>query len=76
MRKKICKALEILLVSLCCFLVYFIVTFFFDYLFGEEFNLKKTLFNSASFALLWAFISGYKIYKTGHYFKRRSREEK
>lgn len=46
-----------------------------DYLFGNEFSLKNSLASSAVFALLWAFISGYKIAKRGYYFKCFSHKE-
>lgn len=49
------------MISFCCFLIYFIVSMSLDYLFGNEFSLKNSLASSAVFALLWAFISGYKI---------------
>lgn len=75
MKRKKYIVLEILLVSFCCFLIYFIVSMSLDYLFGNEFSLKNTLASSAVFALLWAFISGYKIAKRGYYFKCFSHKE-
>lgn len=70
MKRKRYIVLEVVFISFCCFLLYFIGTFFLDYLFGTEFSLENTLISSTVFALLWAFISGYKIAKKGYYFGR------
>ncbi len=75
MKRKKYIVLEILLISFCCFLIYFIVSMSLDYLFGNEFSLENNLASSAVFALLWAFISGYKIAKRGYYFKCFSPKE-
>lgn len=62
--------LEVIFISFCCFLLYFIGSFFLDHLLCTEFSLQNTLISSTVFALLWAFIGGYKIAKNGYYFKR------
>lgn len=64
-RKTHHAVLRILLASFAVFLAYFIASMSLDYLFGNSFSLEHTLVSAAVFALLWAFIIGYKISKRG-----------
>ena len=72
MIKKRYIILEVVFISFCCFLLYFIGAFILDHLLCSPFSFHYTLISSMVFALLWAVISGYKISKHGSYFKRCS----
>lgn len=76
MKRKIYLILEVIFVSICCFLIWFIGAFILDHLLGLVFSIKDTLIHSTLFALLWAFVSGYKIKKNGYYLRRPSQKIK
>lgn len=70
MKRRIYRVLEVILISLCSFLLYLIGSLLLDYLLGIESPFDDTLISSTIFALLWACISAYKIAKNGYYLRR------
>jgi hypothetical protein len=70
MKRKILTILEVILISLCSFLLYLIGSLLLDRLLGIESPFEDTLISSTGFAIVMTFISAYKRAKNGYYFKR------
>lgn len=70
MKRKILTILEVILISLCSFLLYLIGSLLLDRLLGIESPFEDTLISSTGFAIVMTFISAYKKAKNGYYFKR------
>ncbi|PMC08806.1 hypothetical protein CJ232_08870 [Hoylesella timonensis] len=76
MKRKILTILEVILISLCSFLFYLIVSLLLDYLLGYETPFEHTLIYSTGFAIVMTFISAYKKAKYGYYIKHRYKKNK
>lgn len=70
MKRKILTILEVILISICSFLLYLIGSLLLDRLLGIESPFEDTLISSTGFAIVMTFISAYKRAKNGYYFKR------
>lgn len=70
MKRRIYRVLEVILISLCSFLLYLIGSLLLDYLLGIESPFDDTLISSTVFAIVWTFICAYKKAKNGYYLRR------